>query len=91
MKVNVKPKWLEKYMNIGIKNNLDFFDSMQFMNSSLDALVKNLSEVDYRYLSQEYTGDLLEWIKRKGVYPYEYMNSFKKNFFRNYPTGVQNF
>ena len=91
MKVNVKPKWLEKYMNIGIKNNLDFFDSMQFMNSSLDALVKNLSEVDYRYLSQEYTGDLLEWIKRKGVYPYEYMNSFKKIFFRNYPTGVQNF
>ena len=47
-------------MNIGIKNNLDFFDSMQFMNSSLDALVKNLSKVDYRYLSQEYTGDLLE-------------------------------
>ena len=47
-------------MNIGIKNNLDFFDSMQFMNSSLDALVKNLSEVGYRYLSQEYTGDLLE-------------------------------
>ena len=47
-------------MNIGINNNLDFFDSMQFMNSSLDALVKNLSEVDYRYLSQEYTGDLLE-------------------------------
>ena len=47
-------------MNIGINNNLDFFDSMQFMNSSRDALVKNLSEVDYRYLSQEYTGDLLE-------------------------------
>ena len=47
-------------MNIGINNNLDFFDSMQFMNSSLDALVKNLSEFDYRYLSQEYTGDLLE-------------------------------
>ena len=47
-------------MNIGINNNLDFFDIMQFMNSSLDALVKNLSEVDYRYLSQEYTGHLLE-------------------------------
>ena len=91
MKVNVIPKWLEKYMNIGINNNLDFFDSMQFMNSSLDALVKNLSEFDYRYLSQEYTGDLLEWIKRKGLYPYEYMNSLKKIFFRNYPTGVQNF
>ena len=91
MKVNVIPKWLEKYMNIGINKNLDFFDSMQFMNSSLDALVKNLSEFDYRYLSQEYTGDLLEWMKRKGLYPYEYMNSLKRIFFRNYPTGVQNF
>ena len=47
-------------MNTGINTNLDFFDSMQFMNSSLDPLVKNFSEVDYRYLSQEYTGDLLE-------------------------------
>ena len=51
---------------------------MQFMNSSLDALVKNLSNNDFKYLQEEFTGDFLELVKRKGVYPYEYMNSFEK-------------
>ena len=36
--VNVIPNVLEKYMAFTIDNNL--LDSMQFMNSSLDALVK---------------------------------------------------
>ena len=43
------------------------------MNPSLDALVKNLSEMDFKYLRQEFTGDLLELVKQKGVYPYEFM------------------
>ena len=51
---------------------------MQFMNSSLDALVSNLSEMDFKYFSKEFIGDLLELVKQKGVYPYEYMYSFKK-------------
>ena len=49
------------------------------MNSSLDVLVKNLSKNDFKYLSQEFSDDLLELVKQKGVYPYEYMNSFKKS------------
>ena len=48
------------------------------MNSSLDALIKNLSENDFKLLSKEYSGDLLKLIKQKGVYPYEYMDSFEK-------------
>ena len=28
--------------------------------------------------SQEFSGDLLELVKPKGVYPYEYMGSFEK-------------
>ena len=51
---------------------------MQFMNSSLDALVKNLLNNDFKYLQEEFRGDFLELVKRKGVYPYEYMNSFEK-------------
>ena len=51
---------------------------MQFMNSSLDALVKNLSNNDFKYLQEEFRGDFLELVKRKGVYPYEYMNSCEK-------------
>ena len=48
------------------------------MNSSLDALVKNLSDNDFNYLSEEFSGNLLKLVKRKGLYPFEYMDSFKK-------------
>ena len=60
--------------------NLVFIGSMQFMNSSLDSLVKNLPDNDFKYLSQELSGELLKLVKEKGVYPYEYMDSFKKLF-----------
>ena len=42
VKVNVIPNELEQYMAFAISNNLVFIDSMQFMNSSPDALVKYL-------------------------------------------------
>ena len=51
---------------------------MQFMNSSLDSLVKNLSNNDFKYLPEGFSGYLLRLVKQKGVYPYEYMNSFEK-------------
>ena len=53
-KVSVIPNELEKYMAFTINKKFVFINSMQFMNSSLDALVKNLSEIDFKYLSQEY-------------------------------------
>ena len=40
------------------------------MNSSLDALVKNFSDNDFEYLSEEYSGEFLKLIKQKGVDPY---------------------
>ena len=48
------------------------------MNSSLDSLVKNLSEMDFKYLSQEFSDYFLKLVKEKRLYPYEYMESFKK-------------
>ena len=48
------------------------------MNSSLDSLVKNLSDNDFKYLSEEFSGEFLKLVKQKGVYPYEYMDCFKK-------------
>ena len=41
VKVNVMPNGLEKYMAFFLSKNLAFIDSMQFMNSSLDKLIKN--------------------------------------------------
>ena len=43
--------------------NLVFLDSMQFMNASLNKLVKNLTDNDFKYLSQKSKGDLLELVK----------------------------
>ena len=65
-------------MAFTINENLIFIDSMQFMNSSLDSLVKNLSNNDFKYLSEEFSDEFLKLAKQKGVYPYEYMDSFKK-------------
>ena len=55
-----------------------FIDSMQFMNSSLDKLVKNLSDEDFKYLVEEFGSKNLELLKQKGVYRYEYINSFER-------------
>ena len=81
VKLNVIPNGLEKKnMAFAINNNLIFIDSMKFMNSSQDKLVKNFSDIDFKYLSQEFSGDLLELIKQKGVYLCEWMDSFEKVF-----------
>ena len=49
---------------------------MQFMNFSLDELVKNFSDDDFKYLTEEFGSKKLGPLKQKGAYPYEYMNSF---------------
>ena len=51
---------------------------MQFKNSSLDNLVKNLSDKDFQYLVEELSSENLELLKPKGAYPYECMNSFER-------------
>ena len=78
VKISVIPNGLEKYMAFFLGKNLVFIDSMQFMNSSLDKLVKNLSDEDFKYLVKEFGSENLEILKQKGAYPYEYMNSFKR-------------
>ena len=61
-----------------MNKNLVFIDSMQFMNSSLDKLVKNLSNEDFKYLVEEFGSKNLELLKQKDAYPHEYMNSFER-------------
>ena len=48
------------------------------MNSSLDKLVKNLVDKDFKYLVKEFGCENLELLKQKDAYPYKYMNSFKR-------------
>ena len=60
VKINVIPNGLEKYMAFFLNKNLVFIDSMQFMNSSLDKLVKNLSDEDFKYLVEEFGSENLK-------------------------------
>ena len=48
------------------------------MSNKLDDLVKTLPEDNFTNLSLYYTGDRFNLLKRKGVYPYDYMDSFEK-------------
>ena len=52
-----------------------FIDSFKFLPTSLEALVNNLPKDAFNNLERYYTKEEAELIKRKGVYPYEYMNT----------------
>ena len=59
---------------------------MQFMNFSLDKIVKNLSDEDFKYLVEEFGSEKLDLLKQKGAYPYEYLNSFERFNEKKLPT-----
>ena len=58
---------------------------MQFINSSLDKLVKNLSDDDFKYLTEEFDSKNLELLKQKDAYLYEYMDNSKRFGEENLP------
>ena len=62
------------YEGIEFPDSKNFFDKIKKKKK----LVKNLSNNDFKYLSQELSCDLLQLVKQRVVYPYEYMDSFKK-------------
>ena len=41
------------------------------MNSSLEKLIKNLSDNGFKYLTEEFGSKNLELLKQKGAFPYE--------------------
>ena len=77
-KANVIPNGLEKHIGVNINNKLLFVGSFQFLCSLLDSLVKSLSKDYFKYLSQESDTNVLDLVKRKIFYPYEYMNDFEE-------------
>ena len=59
LKINVIPNGLEKYMSFTINNKLNFIDSIQFLSTLLDSLIKRLSKDGFKYLSQEFDNNVL--------------------------------
>ena len=123
MNINAIPNNMEKYMAFMLGNHLTFIDSFQFMQSSLEKLVSNITKcgncetckpgdcievnkkskhknsitcgdcknckavdedcINPNYDQLKYTSEIfknkkLDLMARKGVYPYDYMDSFDK-------------
>ena len=75
---DVIPNGLEKYMAFMINKNLLFIDGMQFMSSSLEKLVKNLANNDFKYLIEKCSSKNLELLKEKDAYSYKYVGRFER-------------
>ena len=60
MNINAIPNNMEKYMAFMLGNHLTFLDSFQFMSSSLEKLVNNLSKEALKYTSKMFKGDKLD-------------------------------
>ena len=78
MSINAIPNNMEKYMAFMLGNNLVFIDSFQFMSSSIDKLVSSLTDEALKYTLQEFQDDKLSLRSEKGIYPYDFMDSFDK-------------
>ena len=78
VKVSVIPNGLVNTWFFFFNKSLVFIDSMQFMISSIDRLVKKLSDEDFKYLVEEFGSENLGLLKQKGDYPYEHMDSFER-------------
>ena len=61
------------------KNRIEirYIDSFKFMTSSIDSFSKNLSREQFREMSKVFEEDT-DFLIRKGVYPYDYMDSFER-------------
>ena len=78
LNINVIASNAEKYITFKIGKHLKFIDSYQFMASPLANLAKALPDNKYIYTSEAFSGEKLDLMKAKGVYPYDYMDSFQK-------------
>ena len=74
--IKVIPTNTEKYISFSL-GNLRFIDSLNFMQSSLDKLVKGSDEfaIMQKIVSEENKRQILQ---KKGIYPYEYTDSFER-------------
>ena len=76
--IQVIPKSSENYMSIIINRNIIVLDSLQFYKAFLDSLAGNLQNSAFKHLMSEFPSDKLEILRKKDVYPYEWVDSYEK-------------
>ena len=82
--ISVIASTLEKYITFRLKKKdcpleLVFLDSFQFLPTSLEKLVSNITKSDLHILKEHFPQEKdRSLLTRKGVYPYDYFSSFGK-------------
>ena len=93
-KVNIIAQSMEKYLILNWGDHIVFKDSYQFLNVSLDRLTANLYKAganNFLLLKNEFAGnDNVDLLLRKGIYPYDYMDTFDRFEERELPP-IENF
>jgi len=73
---------VDKYKKDGeektVRRELRFIDSFRFMPSSLEALSENLHKDQCKNLAKHYSDKQFDLLRRKGVYPYNYVDSIDR-------------
>ena len=73
VKFKTIPKTNKEYISVKY-GCIKFIDSYRFLPESLDKLVKNLDEDDFKVLKKEFP-DKWQHLNKKLAYPYQYFNS----------------
>ncbi|XP_050513837.1 uncharacterized protein LOC126889531 [Diabrotica virgifera virgifera] len=84
--ISLLPINKERYISFTLNDTqsavkLRFVDSLRFLNSSLDKLATTLNTEDLRYLAREFPNaapEQIELLRRKGIFPYEYIDSMDR-------------
>lgn len=97
-KVKIIPVNNEKYISFskrisiiggkGASIEFRFIDSFRFLNCSLADLVANLPNDGFKNLNlefQQYSENKINMLKRKGIYPYEFMDRIDKMKIKHLP------
>ena len=72
------PKKTEKFISFSL-GGLRFIDSLSVLQASLDSLVKNLPKETFEHIKElAEKKEHLDLFYQKGVYPYEYLDSWKR-------------
>ena len=61
-----------------LHHQIRFIDSFKFMAASLDKLVNNLPKGDFNNIKKHYPEDKVDLLTKKGIYPYDYMDTLEK-------------
>ena len=81
------PQNTEKFISFSLKkpggSEIRFLDSYAFMSFPLAKLVGNLKR--FPIMSKFFKPDEVEILSRKGVFPYEWFNTFDKLYQTNFP------